>query len=85
MNYENVITATECERLITNAELLGVDTKNTNRISEWVGFRPSRSTVRLESDESICDLKLVHNYGHGGSGWTIFVGAAKNAVRLLSY
>lgn len=28
-------------------------------------------------------LKLVHKYGHGGSGWTLAVGCARTAVYLL--
>jgi glycine/D-amino acid oxidase-like deaminating enzyme len=30
-------------------------------------------------------VKLVHNYGHGGSGWTVFCGAAREAASLLGY
>lgn len=83
MNYDDKISANEHERLTTNAQRLGIDTTKSTKISEWIGFRPSRSSVRLEIDENVNYFKVIHNYGHGGSGWTVFVGAAKDAVRLL--
>ncbi|CAG2181393.1 unnamed protein product, partial [Oppiella nova] len=43
-------------------------------MSEWVGLRPGRDSVRLET-EVISNwgkkLHVVHNYGHGGSGVTL--------------
>ena len=40
-------------------------------VREWVGLRPGRSTVRLETELRPVagrpqPLKIVHNYGHGG-------------------
>ena len=50
----------------------------------WVGFRPTRSSdgVRVERT-TVCDKVLVHNYGHGGSGFTCSWGCARDACRLL--
>jgi D-amino-acid oxidase len=46
-----------------------------------VGLRPYRSTVRLERDDR--DGKaLVHNYGHGGSGYTVCWGCADEVASL---
>lgn len=28
--------------------------------------------------------RIVHNYGHGGSGWTLAVGCALTAVELVN-
>jgi D-amino-acid oxidase len=47
-----------------------------------VGLRPARSTVRLEL-EPAAGGRLVHNYGHGGSGYTLAWGCAEEVVRLL--
>jgi len=49
--------------------------KETNH---WVGMRPGRNSVRLERDG-----RIVHNYGHGGSGITIFQGCAEDAAQLV--
>jgi D-amino-acid oxidase len=80
------IRDTERTRLTTNARLLGIDTSKSKPLGEWTGFRPYRPTVRLEIDSSIGkeeDITLVHNYGHGGSGWTVFIGAATEVTSLL--
>lgn len=73
-------------RLRRNAQLLGIDTSRADPIMEYSCFRPSRPTVRVEMDPCIGrqeGIKLLHNYGSGGSGWTVFVGQANEAVRLL--
>ena len=38
---------------------------------DWVGLRPFRPSVRLER-ERLGGRSVVHNYGHGGSGITVF-------------
>ncbi|HSH38293.1 MAG TPA: FAD-dependent oxidoreductase [Chthoniobacterales bacterium] len=52
-------------------------------VLERVGLRPFRRIgVRLEA-EQLCDgRKLIHNYGHGGSGFTLSWGCAA-AVLVL--
>ncbi|MEQ1881122.1 MAG: FAD-dependent oxidoreductase [Burkholderiales bacterium] len=50
-----------------------------------VGFRPVRkSGVRLEV-ERISGLKpcVIHNYGHGGSGWSLSWGCADKVLKLV--
>ena len=83
---EENVRREERERLIKNAWTLGINTENVEPKDEWVGFRPSRPTTRLEVDESVgknSGIKVVHNYGHGGSGWTVYVGAAMEAASLV--
>lgn len=47
------------------------------------GLRPFTSkNVKVRAEERD-GLKVVHNYGHGGSGWTLAVGCARTAVHLL--
>lgn len=48
-----------------------------------VGLRPTRPTVRLEV-EQLGAARLVHNYGHGGSGVTLSWGCAHEAAALLT-
>jgi D-amino-acid oxidase len=89
-DYECTIRDDERERLMLNAERLGIDTQKATVIGEWVGFRPFRSPVRCEleanesDDASASKGPLVfHSYGHGGSGWTVNVGAAKECADIL--
>ena len=85
-DVEDGIRVNEHSRLEQNAHLLGIDTKLAKPVAEWTGFRPYRPGVRLEVDSQFGvseGIKVVHNYGHGGSGWTVYVGAAKEVARLL--
>lgn len=48
-----------------------------------VGLRPYRSTVRLEVEQVVGGRRLVHNYGHGGSGYTVSWGCAEDVASLV--
>lgn len=48
-----------------------------------VGLRPARSEVRLEATTLADGRALVHNYGHGGSGFTLSWGCADEVARLV--
>lgn len=53
-------------------------------IARFVGLRPFRpSGVRLEVEESRSG-PIVHNYGHGGSGFSLSWGCANDVVGLVS-
>ncbi|KAL7547464.1 hypothetical protein ACHAWF_010761 [Thalassiosira exigua] len=81
------IRISERERVTENAIRMGIDVDKSKPISTWVGFRPYRPTCRLEVDDTISPtsgVKVVHSYGYGGSGWTVFVGAARDAALLLT-
>lgn len=45
-----------------------------------VGFRPARHAVRLERDPHLPNV--LHNYGHGGAGFTLSWGCAADVVSL---
>lgn len=51
------------------------------RCENLVGLRPMRSSVRIERDSE--NERLLHCYGHGGSGLTLSWGSADQIVRLL--
>lgn len=52
-------------------------------LGERVGLRPFRkSGVRLQCDRLHDDRTVVHNYGHGGSGFTVSWGCAREVVDL---
>ncbi|CAH2087221.1 unnamed protein product [Euphydryas editha] len=56
--------------------------KHAKLISHWVGLRPGRDKIRLVSEEK--DGKFyIHNYGHGGSGFTLFWGCASDVLDIF--
>lgn len=47
------------------------------------GLRPfTKRNAKVRADEG-ADFPLVHNYGHGGSGWTLGIGTARCVVIIL--
>lgn len=55
--------------------------KGKKVVNTYVGLRPYRSTIRLEREEN---RPIVHNYGHGGAGFTVSWGCAKEVLQLVS-
>ncbi len=45
-----------------------------------VGFRPLRDPVRVEREAG---TRIIHNYGHGGAGFTVSWGCARAVLRLV--
>jgi len=68
----------ECSRVlkISNPQIL----------AERVGLRPFRkSGVRLERDRLRDGRTVIHNYGHGGAGFTLSWGCAREVANLAHY
>ncbi len=56
-----------------------------NVLAERVGLRPFRkSGVRVERDQLRDSRTVVHNYGHGGSGFTLSWGCAEGAFEFAT-
>jgi len=50
-----------------------------------VGLRPGRPSVRLEAEPTpVSGSLLIHNYGHGGAGFTLSWGCAEAVVAMVS-
>ena len=50
-------------------------------LRERAGLRPARPTVRVERDPA--DPRVIHDYGHGGAGYTLARGCAEDVRALL--
>ena len=67
----------ECSRVLS--------IEKPNVLAERVGLRPFRkSGVRLERDQLSDGRAVIHNYGHGGSGFTLSWGCAREVVDLAT-
>jgi D-amino-acid oxidase len=65
----------ECERVLGSS--------NTTLLRERVGLRPGRrSGVRVEADKLPDGRNVIHNYGHGGAGFTLSWGCAQTVLEL---
>ena len=51
-------------------------------LAEQVGLRPGRHEVRLEREDFADGRAIIHNYGHGGAGFTLSWGCADEVVTL---
>ena len=49
-------------------------------IGSWAGLRPYREKIRLEMEAG---TNIIHNYGHGGSGFTLSFGCAAEVAMLV--
>jgi D-amino-acid oxidase len=67
-------------RILAQAQSLGIAVGNVR--AERVGLRPFRAHVRLERDPHA--RRVIHNYGHGGAGFTLSRGCAEEVAELVS-
>jgi len=66
-------------RILAHAKRLGIAVGAVR--TERVGLRPYRAEVRLERDPH--HKRIIHNYGHGGAGFTLCRGCAEDVAALL--
>jgi D-amino-acid oxidase len=64
-------------RILAQARSLGLSVGRVR--TERVGLRPYRLEVRLERDG-----RIIHNYGHGGAGFTMCRGCAEEVARVIT-
>ena len=60
------------------ARCAAVEPRLPRKFAIDVGFRPLRDEVRLGREGNI-----VHNYGHGGAGFTVSWGCARDVLRII--
>lgn len=67
------------DAILSRAAAMGLEPGPVLR--ESAGLRPYRPSVRLERDPD--EDRIIHNYGHGGSGFTLCRGCAEDVAALL--
>jgi D-amino-acid oxidase len=77
--------AAERDAIISEcARVLGLDVAPP-LLGERVGLRPFRAGgVRVQREQLSDGRRVVHNYGHGGAGFTLSWGCAADALALLT-
>jgi len=84
--WDTAPTAQVTKFILQGCVALEPSLKEAELIYEWVGLRPGRTQLRLEREDKTVDGKtmtILHNYGHGGSGLTLFYGCALKVADLL--
>ena len=75
--------ATTSQIVAESSRVLNIDRPRV--LAERVGLRPfRRSGVRLERDRLRDGRTVVHNYGHGGAGFTLSWGCAREVLELAT-
>lgn len=62
------------------SEALSVGIQVGKPIADVAGVLPCRDELRLCHDG--CNPRIIHNYGHGGAGWTLSWGCAGEVLKL---
>lgn len=68
-------------RILAHAARLGLAVGPVKAVR--TGLRPVRPRLRIERDP--LEPRVFHNYGHGGAGFTLCLGAAQELAALLEH
>ncbi|MFT3682022.1 MAG: FAD-dependent oxidoreductase [Ferruginibacter sp.] len=77
---EEITEPATIERLLKNAYNALPELKQQAIIGSWAGLRPYRKEVRVERE---INSNIIHNYGHGGSGFTLAFGCAESVLKMV--
>lgn len=78
--FEEVTVPSDIENILAKAFDVFPELKSQTVIGNWAGLRPFRDKVMLEHETG---KNIIHNYGHGGSGFTLSFGCAEEVKNLV--
>ena len=79
-SWDTSVSETDSKKILDDIYQIFPALKSAEIKNVWVGLRPGRNELRLDS--YLYEGKLiVHNYGHGGSGITLAMGCADDVVK----
>uniref|UniRef100_A0A1I8AVP2 DAO domain-containing protein n=1 Tax=Steinernema glaseri TaxID=37863 RepID=A0A1I8AVP2_9BILA len=86
-DFDLSIRASDTQLILSETLKYLPQLKKAEIVQQRVGLRPFRKAIRLELErfqtKSGITIPIVHNYGHGGSGITMFYGCSKAAADLV--
>jgi len=68
--------------ILRKCRILEPKLKNAEVLGYTVGLRPGRTEVRLELEDIAGVARVIHNYGHGGAGFTLSWGCAEEVIQI---
>jgi len=69
--------------ILAKTRRLQPELEDAELVGSAVGLRPGRTAVRVERDTTADGRPLIHDYGHGGSGFTLSWGCADEVAELV--
>jgi D-amino-acid oxidase len=82
-NWNTEVDPELSANILARAQVLEPLLNNSKILHAGVGLRPGRKTIRIEKETLSDSRTVIHNYGHGGSGFTISWGCAEEVIQLL--
>ena len=79
-NWNLAVDPAVSEDILARCEKALPGIRKSPVIVELVGLRPGRHEVRLEVEQLTTNCTVIHNYGHGGIGFTLSWGCAADVV-----
>ncbi|HEX3035049.1 MAG TPA: FAD-dependent oxidoreductase [Thermodesulfobacteriota bacterium] len=70
------------QEILNKCQQLEPSLRNADILEHKVGLRPGRKEVRLELEQVSAECAVIHNYGHGGAGFTLSWGCAEEVAEL---
>lgn len=83
-NWSREPSDEESSRIFERCSNLVPQVRGSRILGASVGLRPGRKHVRLELELIGTGCPVVHNYGHGGSGYTVAWGCANEVTALVT-
>lgn len=83
-DWNRTPSADDTEAIVKRCSELVPQIAGCQILGATVGLRPGRATVRLELEVPAPGQPVIHNYGHGGGGYTVAWGCADEVVALTS-
>jgi len=81
-NWETSIDEATVNGIIARCSSIEPSLAKPHILQHKAGLRPGRTEIRLESQQLSDSCTVIHNYGHGGSGYTVNWGCAAEVVAL---
>ncbi len=81
-NWDLEANLDTAESILQNGRKIHPDLDGVEVIEHLVGLRPGRDQVRLEREQLPSGQTIIHNYGHGGAGFTLSWGCADEVLAL---
>lgn len=76
------VEKSDTELILSRFHKTGLSQETPEIIEEIVGLRPKRTKVRFTFDSHYSNI--FHNYGHGGSGFTVAWGCAIELAEIIT-